>query len=144
MNEIEILLIEDNPGDARLAMEAMVTSKFHNRIAWVDTGEKALQYLFNEGDYHNVKTPDLLLMDLNLPGIGGHSILEMIKNNNKLKHIPVVILTSSDAEGDVLESYNQHANCYVKKPLDFHEFLDVIHSIDSFWLSIVELPKGVE
>lgn len=139
---IDILMVEDNPGDARLAQEALKESKVYNTITWVNSGDKALDFLYGRGAYNNRKLPDLILLDLNLPGKDGRDVLAEIKSSPTLKHIPVVILTSSEAEEDIVKSYNLHANCYVSKPIDFGEFEKVVKNIDSFWLSIVRLPKG--
>lgn len=138
---IDILLIEDNPGDARLAQEALKDSKVYNSITWMNSGDKALKYLYGAGEYGDRHLPDLILLDLNLPGRDGRDVLAEIKESEELKHIPVVILTSSQAEEDIIKSYNLHANCYISKPIDFIEFGKVVRSIDSFWLSIVRLPS---
>jgi two-component system, chemotaxis family, response regulator Rcp1 len=140
---IDILLVEDNPGDADLAREALENSKLHNRLNVVDDGEKAILYLNQQGIYAGMPRPDLILLDLNLPRKDGREVLADIKADDSLKLIPVVILTTSQAEEDVLKTYNLHANCYVTKPIDLNQFLHVIKTIENFWLSIVVLPpKG--
>lgn len=141
---IEILLVEDNPGDARLAREALKDSKVKNNLAIVDDGVKALEYLRKQGEFASVPTPDLVLLDLNLPRKDGREVLAEIKGDGMLKRIPVVILTTSRAEQDVLKSYNLHANCYITKPIDLGQFITVVKSIEDFWLTIVKLPPCEE
>ncbi len=140
---LQILMVEDNPGDVRLVKESMVELKINNEIFHVADGETALAYLRREGDFANAPSPDMILLDLNLPGIGGRDTLAIIKSEEKLKHIPVVILTSSEAEADVLRTYQLQANCYVVKPLDLDQFLTVVQSIEHFWFSIVKLPTRI-
>jgi two-component system response regulator len=123
---IEILLVEDNPGDADLAREALDGSKFHNDLHVVDDGEKAMAFLRREGPYADMPRPDLILLDLNLPRKDGRQVLAEIKADDYLKRIPVVILTTSRAEEDVIKSYNLHANCFIIKPIDLHQFLYVV------------------
>ncbi len=137
---IDILLVEDNPGDADLAREALEDTKLHNRLHVVDDGEKALAFLRRQGAYAGVPRPDLILLDLNLPRKDGREVLAEIKTDDHLKRIPVVILTTSRAEEDVLKTYNLHANCYISKPIDLNQFMRVVKSIEDFWLSIVVLP----
>jgi len=139
---IDILLVEDNPGDVRLTQETLTNSKMHNNVIVVSNGEQALAYLYRRGEYRDAVRPDLILLDLNLPKKGGHEVLAQVKEDPELKHIPIVILTSSKAEEDILKTYNLHANCYVTKPLDLEQFSTVVNAIESFWLSIVKLPKG--
>ena len=139
---IEILLVEDNPGDADLAREALEGSKFHNILNVVDDGEKAMAYLRRDGLYTEVSRPDLILLDLNIPKKDGRQVLAEIKEDDNLKRIPVVILTTSRAEEDVIKSYNLHCNCYITKPIDLKQFLSVVRSIEDFWLSIVVLPPN--
>ena len=142
---IDILLVEDNPGDADLAREALEDSKVNNALHVVDDGEKAMFFLRRSGAYNDAPRPDLILLDLNLPKKDGRQVLAEIKADDDLKRIPVVILTTSQAEEDVIKSYNLHANCYITKPIDLHQFLHVVRSIEDFWLSIVILPpKGVK
>ena len=144
MNElakpIEILLVEDNPGDARLAREALRDSKIRNSLSHVKDGVEALAFLRRQGEYAASPHPDLILLDLNLPRKDGREVLSEIKADPNLRRIPVVVLTISTDEEDVLKSYNLHANCYVTKPLDLSQFLKVIRSIEEFWLTIVKLP----
>ena len=140
LRSIDILLVEDNPGDARLAQEALKDSKIKNNLFWVKNGEEALKFLHNEGDYSDKPKPDLILLDLNMPKMDGRQVLAIIKSDDTLKSIPVVILTVSKAEEDIVKSYNLHANCYVTKPLDFEQFISVVKSIEDFWFSIVMLP----
>jgi CheY-like chemotaxis protein len=139
---VEILLVEDNPGDVDLARETLTTSKIKNNLHVVSDGEKAMAFLRKQGEYAAAPRPDIILLDLNLPRKDGREVLAEIKQDDKLKRIPVVILTSSSAEEDILKSYNLHANCYITKPLDFAQFTKVVHSIEDFWLSIVKLPHG--
>jgi CheY-like chemotaxis protein len=140
VKSISILLVEDNPGDADLAREALENGKMNNDLHVVDDGEKAMAFLRREGSYADVPRPDLILLDLNLPKKDGRQVLAEIKSDNDLKRIPVVILTTSRAEEDVLKSYNLHANCYITKPIDLNQFLHVVRSIEDFWMSIVVLP----
>jgi two-component system, chemotaxis family, response regulator Rcp1 len=138
---IEILLVEDNPGDARLAKEALKDSKLLNNIHHVVDGEQAIQFLRNEGDFRDAIRPDLVLLDLNLPRKDGREVLADIKSDPALKMIPVVVLTTSEAEQDIIQSYSLHANCYITKPVDLDKFLQIIESMQDFWLSIVRLPS---
>jgi two-component system, chemotaxis family, response regulator Rcp1 len=137
---IDILLVEDNPGDVDLTLEALEDSKVNNRLHVVDDGEKAMAFLRRETPYGNAPRPDLILLDLNLPRKDGREVLADVKNDEALKSIPVVILTSSAAEADVLRSYDLGANCYVSKPINLDRFLDVVRCIHDFWVSIVILP----
>ncbi len=139
-HEIDILLVEDNPGDVRLTMEALKEAKLLNRITNVPDGVEALSYLRKEGKYANAARPDLILLDLNLPKKDGREVLAEVKTDPDLKRIPVVILTTSRAEQDILKAYNLHANCYISKPVDLDQFVKVAKSIDSFWFTIVRLP----
>ncbi len=139
---VEILLVEDNPGDADLARETLTISKMKNNLHVVNDGEKAMAFLRKQGPYAAVPRPDIILLDLNLPRKDGREVLAEIKADNELKRIPVVVLTSSSAEEDIIKSYNLHANCYITKPLDFVQFTKIIHAIENFWLSIVKLPDG--
>ncbi|NKE70002.1 response regulator [Candidatus Manganitrophus noduliformans] len=138
---IEILLVEDSPGDVRLTKEALKEGKVLNNLNVVGDGVEALAFLRKEGPYTNMTRPDLILLDLNLPKKDGREVLEAIKNDPDLKRIPVVILTTSSAEKDVLKSYDLHANCYVTKPVDFEQFITVVKSVEDFWLTVVKLPK---
>ena len=137
---IEVLLVEDNPGDVRLTREALKDSKLWNNLHVVEDGEVALAFLRREGAYANVPHPDLILLDLNMPKKDGREVLSIIKADENLKQIPVVILTTSDSEEDILKSYNLNANCYVTKPVDFEKFITVVKAIEEFWLTIVKLP----
>lgn len=139
---IDILLIEDNPGDARLAKEALMDSKIKNNLYIAIDGVDAINFLYKKGNYKEVPRPDLILLDLNLPKKDGREVLEEIKNDENLKRIPVVILTTSRAEEDIIKTYNLHANCYITKPIDFEQFIKVVKSIEDFWLTIVKLPNG--
>ncbi len=139
---IDILLVEDNEGDADLAKEALSSNKLRNSLFWVDNGEKAVAFINKEGEYKNAPRPDLIILDLNLPRMDGREVLKYLKNNDKFKMIPVVILTTSNSEIDILKSYSLHANCYITKPLDLNRFIEVVESIKGFWLSIVKLPNG--
>jgi chemotaxis family two-component system response regulator Rcp1 len=140
VRSIEILLVEDNPGDADLAAEALANCKMYNRLNTVNDGEKAMAYLRHQGPYCDARLPDLILLDLNLPRMDGREVLAEIKRDGNLKRIPVVILTTSRADEDVLRSYDLHANCYIAKPIDLTQFMHVVAAIESFWLSIVVLP----
>ena len=137
---IEILLIEDNAGDARLAMEALREAKVQNHLSWVADGTEALSYLRREGKHAAAPRPDLMLLDLNLPRVDGRQVLAEIKADPRLKRIPVVVLTTSQAEEDILRAYNLNANCYISKPVDLDQFIKVVRSIEDFWLTIVKLP----
>lgn len=139
---VEILLVEDNPGDHRLTKEALHEGKVYNNLHWVKDGVEALEFLKQRGKYAAAPRPDIILLDLNLPKKDGREVLSEIKGDRELRAIPVVILTTSKAEEDVLKSYDLHANCYVTKPVDLEKFIVVIQSIDRFWLSVVTLPPG--
>jgi len=139
---IEILLVEDNPGDVRLTMEALRGGRVRNNIHVVEDGVQAMDFLRRQGDYRAVPRPDLILLDLNLPKKDGREVLGEVKQDPALKRIPVVILTSSAAEQDILRAYDLAANCYITKPLDLEQFLRVLKSIEDFWLVIVKLPPG--
>jgi chemotaxis family two-component system response regulator Rcp1 len=139
---IEILLVEDNPGDARLTLEAFKEGKVLNHLTVMKDGVEALAYLRREGSYSGARMPDLILLDLNLPRKSGREVLAEIKADERLKTIPVVVLTTSADEQDVARAYSQHANCYITKPVDLEQFLRVVHSIEDFWLTLVSLPPG--
>jgi len=142
---IEILLVEDNPGDERLTREALREGKGYHNLHWVKDGVEAMAFLRRQGKYADVPRPDIVLLDLNLPKKDGREVLEEIKSDEDLKRIPVVVLTTSKAEEDVLRTYNLHANCYVTKPVDLEKFIVVVRSIDVFWLTVVTLPpNGVD
>ncbi len=137
---IEILMVEDNPGDIRLTMEALKEAKVRNNLHTVEDGVEALAFLRREGRYAEAPRPDLVLLDLNLPKMNGREVLAEIKEDPDLRRIPVVILTISQAEQDIVKSYNLHANCYITKPVDLDQFLEVVKSIENFWLTVVMLP----
>jgi len=142
---VEILLVEDNPGDERLTREALREGKVYHNLHWVKDGVQAMEFLRRQGKYASVPRPDIVLLDLNLPKKDGREVLEEIKSDEDLKRIPVVVLTTSKAEEDVLRTYNLHANCYVTKPVDLEKFIVVVKSIDVFWLTVVTLPpNGVD
>jgi len=139
---VEILLVEDNPGDVRLTREALREGKVYSNLHWAKDGVEALEFLRRQGAHRDAPRPDIILLDLNLPKKDGREVLSDIKNDDALKHIPVVVLTTSKAEEDVLRSYELHANCYVTKPVDLDKFIVVVKSIDRFWLTVVTLPPG--
>jgi two-component system, chemotaxis family, response regulator Rcp1 len=139
---IQILLVEDNEGDARLAREALKDSKIRNNLYHVADGVDAMDFLHQQGKYEQVPRPDLILLDLNLPRMDGREVLAAIKTDDNLKRIPVVILTTSSSEADIFKTYNLHANCYITKPLGLEQFIQVVKSIEDFWLTIVKLPNG--
>jgi chemotaxis family two-component system response regulator Rcp1 len=138
---IEILLVEDSPGDVRLTKEALRDAKVRNNLHVASDGMEATDFLKRQGKHASAPHPDLILLDLNLPKKGGWQVLEEIKADPRLKSIPVVILTTSGAEEDILRSYQHHANCYITKPVDLDQFLKVVKTIDNFWLTIVKLPR---
>jgi chemotaxis family two-component system response regulator Rcp1 len=139
---IEILLVEDNPGDARLAREALKDGKVRNTLYHVKDGVEAMNFLRRKGEHANAPRPDLILLDLNLPRKDGREVLAEIKADPALRRIPVVVLTTSKDEEDVLKTYNLHANCFISKPLDLQQFVKVVKSIEDFWLTIVKLPPN--
>ncbi len=141
MRPINILLVEDNEGDIVLTLEALTEGKIANNVTVVKNGWEAIQYLEKNGQYFNVILPDIILLDVNLPKMNGHEVLNSIKKNNEIKHIPVIILTTSSSEKDILEAYKNHANCFITKPVDADDFLKVVNSIEDFWISIVHLPS---
>lgn len=140
ITEVEILLVEDNPGDVVLTREALREAKIHNRLSVATDGVEAMAFLRKEGQYREAPRPDLILLDLNMPRKNGIEVLREIKADAALKTIPVVILTTSGADQDVLKAYEFSANCYVTKPVDLYQFVKVVHTIDEFWLTIVKLP----
>jgi CheY-like chemotaxis protein len=141
---IDILLVEDNPADVRLTREALKEAKVLNTLHVVEDGMAALEFLRKRDQYAGSPAPDLILLDLNLPRKDGREVLAEIKQDENLKRIPVVVLTTSRADEDIVRSYNLHANAYVTKPVDLKQFLDVIRAIEEFWLAVVTLPKGVK
>lgn len=144
VHPIDILLVEDNQGDIDLAKEALDMGKLHNSLHVVQDGMVAMDFLRKKGAYVTAPRPDLIILDLNLPKKDGRQVLAEIKGDESLKRIPVVILTTSSAEEDILKTYNLHANCYITKPIDLNQFLRVVQSIEEFWLSIVVLPNGTK
>ena len=138
---IEILLVEDNPGDARLTIEAMREAKMRNRVHVVEDGVEAMAFLRRQGRYGEAPRPDLILLDLNLPRKDGREVLAEVKADSDLKRIPVVVLTTSRAEEDVIRAYDLHANCYVTKPVDLAQFMKIVAQIDEFWVKVVTLPR---
>ena len=137
-----ILLIEDNPADVALTEEAMTKSKITVNINAVYDGNEAMDYLYKKGEFKDAPTPDLILLDLNIPGKNGHEVLNEIKQDKELKTIPVAILTSSTAEEDLVKSYKLHANCYITKPVDMSQFIKIVKTVEEFWFSIVSLPPS--
>jgi two-component system, chemotaxis family, response regulator Rcp1 len=137
---IDILLVEDNPGDVRLTREALKDAKVLNEIHVARDGVEAMQFVHHEGSFKNAPMPDLILLDLNLPRKDGREVLADIKQNPKLCHIPVVVLTTSKADEDIVKTYNLHANAYITKPVDLNRFVEIIHTLEEFWFTIVKLP----
>ena len=142
LQPVEILLVEDSPTDVLLAKEALEYSKIVNNLHTVSDGVEAMAFLRKQGKYQDAPRPGLILLDLNLPKMDGREVLAKIKNDEKLKRIPVVVLTTSKSEADVLKAYGQHANCYIVKPVDFEKFAEVVNTIESFWFAVVTLPGG--
>ncbi|MDZ4769166.1 MAG: response regulator [Chloroflexota bacterium] len=141
---IDILLVEDNPGDVRLTQIALRDSKIKNRINVVNDGVEAMAYLRREAKYADQPMPDIILLDLNLPRKNGREVLQEIKEDDVLRRIPVVVLTTSDDEKDILATYDLHANCYITKPVDLSRFVEIVKSIEYFWLTIVKLPPAAD
>jgi two-component system, chemotaxis family, response regulator Rcp1 len=137
---IEILLVEDNPGDVELTRSALQRAKVRNALHVVEDGEEAMAFLRREGEYANSPRPDVILLDLNLPRMDGREVLAEVKSDPELMDIPVVVLTTSSAEQDIVRSYKLHANCYITKPVDLDQFIEVVRSIQDFWLTVVKLP----
>jgi DNA-binding response OmpR family regulator len=140
--EVHILLVEDNEGDIVLTLEALKEARISNCVKVVKDGEAAMDYLNKKGEFKGAITPDLVLLDINLPKVDGKEVLANIKTDDHLKIIPVVMLTTSDSEKDIIESYNNHANCYITKPVGFENFMKVILTMKDFWISIVQLPSN--
>lgn len=138
---INILLVEDNPGDVRLVQEVFREGKIYNNLEITRDGEEAIQFLRQKGAYANAELPDLILLDLNLPKKSGDQVLYEIKSDDRLRKIPVIVLTASQAEEDIAKAYHHYANCYLTKPIDLEQFIHVVQAIKSFWLSIVQLPE---
>jgi len=141
---IEILLVEDNPGDARLTQEALREGKIRNNLHHAHDGVEALEFLRREGEFAKAPTPDLVLLDLNMPRKDGREVLAEMKQDSRLRRIPVVVLTTSEAENDIVRSYELHANCYVTKPVGLEQFISIVRQIESFWLAVVTLPTRSE
>jgi len=141
---VQVLLVEDSPSDARLTQEAFRDGKIKNELHVVTDGNDALAFLRREGRFAGAKRPDLILLDLNLPKMDGREVLRRIKTDDDLKTIPVVILTTSEADQDVMKAYEYHANCYIRKPVDLARFLDIIAAIENFWLTVVKLPNDAK
>jgi two-component system, chemotaxis family, response regulator Rcp1 len=142
LRPIEILLVEDSPSDTELTVEALREAKLRNHLSMVEDGVQALEFLRRQGPYAHAPRPDLILLDLNLPRKDGRQVLAEIKDDDRFKGIPVVVLTSSRAEQDVLRAYQLNANCFITKPVDFDQFLEVVRAIETFWLCVVTLPAG--
>lgn len=141
---IDILLIEDNPGDARLTQEALREGRVANRLSHVQDGVEAMTFLRQEGPYADAPRPDLILLDLNLPRKDGREVLAELKADPRLRLIPVVVLTTSEAEEDILRTYELHGNCYITKPVDLEKFLHIVGMVENFWLAVVQLPGRCE
>lgn len=140
MKSVDILLVEDNEGDIVLTIEALEESKIINNINVVRNGKEAIDYVFNEGKYKEVSQPDLILLDVNLPLKSGHEVLMVIKGDERTRHIPVIMLTTSSSERDINLSYQNYVNCYITKPVDLTDFFEAVTSIEQFWFNIVKLP----
>ncbi|BFM08703.1 response regulator [Halioxenophilus aromaticivorans] len=140
----EVLLVEDNPADIEMTMRAFEKARFRNKIHSVRDGDEALDFLYKRGGYEDAVTPDIILLDLNMPKTDGKEVLADIKAHTELKRIPVIIMTSSESDQDVLQSYDLHANCYIVKPVDARKFFDIVNRVENFWVDIVVLPSKVE
>jgi len=140
MKKVNILLVEDNEGDILLIREALEERKIANNLTAITNGADALSYIFKQGSYKNAETPDLIILDINLPKKNGHEVLHTIKEDENVKKIPVIMLTTSSSEIDVMKSYKHHANCFITKPVDVNDFIEAVTKIEQFWLSIVTLP----
>lgn len=138
---VQILIVEDNPADARLVREVMRDSKILNEIQWVADGVEALAFLRRQGKYADAPRPNLVFLDLNMPRKDGREVLREVKGDANLRQIPVVVMTSSQAEEDIARAYDHHANCYVRKPIDFAQFHEVVKTLENFWFATVELPR---
>jgi two-component system, chemotaxis family, response regulator Rcp1 len=139
---IEILLVEDSTEDAELTMHSLKDGRVRNRIHWVEDGEEAMAFLYRQGRYAGAPRPDLILLDLNMPRKSGHEVLAEVKEHPELKRIPIVVMTTSNDERDILRAYDRHANCYVTKPVDMDKFIEAVRSIEEFWLTVVHLPAA--
>jgi CheY-like chemotaxis protein len=142
LNSIDILLVEDSPSDANLTIRSFEQAKIFNELHWVEDGETAMDFLHQRGEYIDAPRPDLIVLDLNLPGMDGREVLAELKADSYLKCIPVVVLTTSNSEDDILRSYNLNANCYITKPFDVRQFMHVVQLIGDFWLAAVKLPPA--
>jgi chemotaxis family two-component system response regulator Rcp1 len=140
---VEILLVEDSPSDAALTIEALEAGKVANKLTLVEDGVEAMEFLRRSGKYAKASRPDLIMLDLNLPRKDGREVLAEIKNDPDLKVIPIIVLTTSHSDKDILQSYQLNANCYITKPVDFTQFIDVVKSIEKFWLTVVTLPQKI-
>lgn len=143
MKSIHILLVEDNKGDILLIEEAFEEAKLVNQISIITDGEKAIHFLQKKGEYRDENTPDLIILDVNLPRKNGHEVLKFIKTHDSLKHIPVIMLTTSSSEKDIVQSYKNYVNCYITKPVDVDDFMKAVLDIEEFWISLVQLPAKV-
>ncbi|WP_431213522.1 response regulator [Puia sp. P3] len=141
MQQIHILLVDDNEGDILLTREALDDARIINKISIANDGVEAISFLKKDPPFRDTEMPDLILLDINLPKMDGTEVLSIIKNDPELKRIPVIMLTTSSSEKDILASYDNHANCYITKPVDLDRFMDVVRTIENFWISIVKLPK---
>ena len=141
---MHLLLVEDNEGDILLTTEALEASKVLNEVSIVRNGKLALDFVFKKNGYEDVKSPDVILMDINLPLKSGIEVLEILKSDESTKHIPIIILTTTSSESDIMKSYNNHANAYIVKPVDVSEFLEAVLSLEDFWLNIVHLPVNID
>lgn len=144
MQDVHILLVDDNEGDILLTKEALAEARIINKISVAYDGIEAIRFLRKEAPFEEGETPDLILLDINLPMMDGTEVLSVIKNDAGLRRIPVIMLTTSSSEKDILTSYNNHANCYITKPVDLEQFMCVVRTIEDFWISIVRLPKNVQ
>jgi len=142
IHAVDVLLVEDNPGDVRLTREALKEAKIAVNLSVANDGLEAMKMLRQEAPYSGQPLPDLVLLDLNMPRMDGREVLRLIKTDEKLKRIPVVVLTTSAAEKDILQAYGMHANCYITKPVELDQFMEIIKSIEGFWLTVVKLPKA--
>jgi two-component system, chemotaxis family, response regulator Rcp1 len=142
LNTIDVLLVEDNPGDVRLTREALKEGRIAVNLRVANDGLEAMKMLRQEGEYVSLPLPDIVLLDLNMPKMDGREVLRQIKTDDNLKRLPVVILTTSAAEKDILQAYGLHANCYITKPVELEEFMEIVKSIEGFWLTVVKLPKS--
>jgi two-component system, chemotaxis family, response regulator Rcp1 len=142
LQTFEILLVEDSPSDANLTIRCFKNTEIPNNLSWVEDGESAMNYIKKQGKFANAHCPNLILLDLNLPGMGGLEVLAQLKSDKNLKRIPVIVLTTSASQEDILHSYNLHANCYITKPLDILQFTKIVQLINDFWLTAIQLPPN--